>query len=571
MHPLGRTLSAHALGQRGAAPLVQVVGDRPAAAPMPATDLRPASDVDLYAFASQRGYHFPRELITRYLLALSSRRFAMFTGISGTGKTKLALLAAEYYAQRPGTQATRWERPVDGDHDFYLKIDKVTLRSGTLTPTREQLDYFNVPADSSEPFTANITNVLGAHGDITFRATNLVAGGRRHLTISVPSSVRRAFEETGVTERDYLRFEIVEEFKRYRVSLFRPAAERVDVPTEDRYAFVSVRPSWNDHTALLGAWDANLEHYVRTPVLELLLRAAREERDAAAAGVAAAPYFIVLDEMNLARIEHYFSDFLSALESRRVDEAGVVRQEAMHLHGADAARPTWMDHQGVEHEISEHLPIPTNVLFTGTLNLDDTTHVVSPKVVDRAHVLSFNSVDFGGFLDGRTADDAPDPLELPEAVTRTLELGRFRLASAQDSRAVARHLEPLVAMNELLLAHDQHYGYRMLNDVALFVRDALELVGDDDTVASAALDAAVLQKVLPKFYSWNEDRGNLLAALLAWCVDGTVEGDGRDIDAAALLERVRVDASDRAAQRAGGEARMPRAAGRLVRMLRAMG
>ena len=566
MHPLGRTLTAHALGNRGTAPLIPIHGER-----RDAPSLQPASDVDLYEFATQRGYHFPRELITRYLLALSSRRFAMFTGISGTGKTKLALLAAEYYAQRPGTQATRWERPVDGDHDFYLKIDRVTLRSGTLTPTREQLDYFNVPADSSEPFTANITNVLGAHGDITFRATNLVAGGRRHLTISVPSSVRRAFEETGVTERDYLRFEIVEEFKRYRVSLFRPAAEPVDVPAEDRYAFVSVRPSWDDHTALLGAWDAHLERYVRTPVLELLLRAAREERDAAAAGIPAAPYFIVLDEMNLARIEHYFSDFLSALESRRVDEHGDVRQETMHLHGADAAQPTWIDHHGVEHEISERLPIPTNVLFTGTLNLDDTTHGVSPKVVDRAHVLSFNSVDFAGFLDGRAAEERPDPLVLPADATRTLELGRFRLASAEDSRAVARHLEPLVRLNDLLLAHDQHYGYRMLNDVALFVRDALELVGDDAAVAAASIDAAVLQKVLPKFYTWDVDRGSLLAALLTWCLDGDVDGDGRDIVAAEVLARVAVDASDRASHRSGGSAQLPRSAGRLVRMLRAMG
>ena len=63
--------------------------------------------------------------------------------------------------------------------------------------------------------------------------------------------MRRAFEETGVTEDDYLKFEIVEEFKRFRVSLFRPERSRCELP-EDRYAFVSVRPSWNDHTALLG-------------------------------------------------------------------------------------------------------------------------------------------------------------------------------------------------------------------------------------------------------------------------------------------------------------------------------
>lgn len=557
MHPLGRSLGAPA----SVTPIRGGVAGDPSAL----TD-------DLYAFARRRGYHFPRELITRYLLALASRRFAMFTGISGTGKTKLALLAAEYFAQRPGTKATRWERPVDGDHEFFLKIDRVTLRSGTIEIAPEQIDYFNVPADTSEPFTANITNVLGAHGDITFRATNLVAGGTRNLSIQVPSSVRRAFEETGVTDRDYLRFEIVEEFKRYRVSLVRPASEQVDVPPEDRYVFISVRPSWSDHRALLGHWDAHFERYVRTPLLELLLRAAREERDARAAGVTPAPYFVVLDEMNLAKIEHYFSDFLSVLESRRIDDAGEVRQETMHLHGADAAQPTWLDAQGVEHRIDQRLAIPTNVVFTGTLNLDESTHGVSPKVVDRAHVISFNSVDYGGFLEGRSADDAPDPLELPASATRSLDLGTFRLAGSEDSRAVAHHLRPLVRLNELLVEHDQHSGYRTLNDVALFVRDALNWISDDASVAAAAVDAAVLQKVLPKFHGWTTDRGGLLAVLLAWSLDGDVDPHAMTTDSTApLMARVHVDTRDRATHADGRPAAMPRTAGRLVRMLRALG
>lgn len=556
MHPLGRSLAGHA---RGASSPTHLRG---------VPDQRPDVATDLYSYATQRGFHFPRETITRYLLALASRRFAMFTGVSGTGKTKLALLAAEYYAQHPGTQARRWERPSDSDHEFYLKLDKVTLRSGTLTPTREQLDYFNVAADTSETFTATITNILGAHGDITFRATNYVAGGRRNLSIQVPSSVRRAFEQTGVTERDYLRFEIVEEFKRYRVSVFRPASELIDVPAQERYAFVSVRPSWTDHTALLGAWDPVLERYVRTPVLELLLRAAREEHDALAEGSTPAPYFIILDEMNLARIEHYFSDFLSALESRRLDADGSVRQETIPLHGADAARPTWMDRHGVEFVIPERIAIPTNVVFTGTLNLDETTHGVSPKVIDRTHVLSFNSVDFAGFLRGSTASEERDPLELTQERTRTMQLGRFRLPSADDSREVASHIAPLVELNELLVEHDQHFGYRMLNDVGLFVRDALALVEDTPEVGHAALDAAVLQKVIPKFYGWTHDRGGLVASLLSWCADGRARAD---VDVDELLARIDVDHADRAISSSGEAIVLPRSAGRLVRMLRAIG
>lgn len=568
MHPLGRRIVARAIVDHRSEGGEVVPLPREASPPSTAD----GADIDLFRYVADRGFHFPRELVTRYLLALRTKPFALFTGISGTGKTKLALLTAEHFARMPGTLATRWEQPEDTDHEFYLPIDRVTLRSGTITPGPEQLDYFNVPAGATETFTATITNLLGAHGDMTFRATNLVSGGRKYLTIQVPSSVRRAMEESGVGERDYLRFEIVEEFKRYRVSLFRPAAEQVEIPPEDRYAFVSVRPSWSDHTALLGEWDPSLERYVRTPVLELLLRAAREERVARAAGVAPAPYFVVLDEMNIARIEHYFSDFLSALESRRLDDDGSIRQEPLHLHGADARRITWIDHLGVEYEIPQRLPIPTNVVFTGTLNLDDTTKGLSPKVVDRASTIGFSAVDYAGYLAGTAGDHARDPLELPPEATTTRDfLGSFRLSSADDGQAVLDSLAPFVRLNELLVAHDQHYGYRVLNDVALYVREARDLIGHDEATMHAAVDACVLQKVLPKFFTWREDRGGLLAMLLAYCLDGDVADGGRNVDLPALLDDVEVDPADRARRSSGGETWLPRSAGRLTRMLHAIG
>jgi hypothetical protein len=569
-NPLGRSLAAGLVQRSGeggstVVPMRRIGVD----ATVAATN---RSSTDLFEYVAQRGFQFPRELVTRYLIALRTKPFALFTGISGTGKTKLALLTAEYFARMPGTKATRWERPEDSDHEFYLPIDRVTLRSGTITPGREQLDYFSVPAGGSVTFTATITNILGAHGDMTFHATNMVAGGTRHLTLQVPSAVRRAFEENGVCERDYLRFEIVEEFKRYRVSLFRPESELVEVPAEDRYAFVSVRPSWSEHTALLGEWDPQLERYVRTPVLELLLRAAREEADARSQGVAPAPYFVVLDEMNIARIEHYFSDFLSALESRRVDEDGTIRQEPLHLHAADARRVTWIDALGVEYEIPQRLPIPTNVVFTGTLNLDETTLGLSPKVVDRASTIGFSAVDYAGYLAGAAAEQEHDPLELPASATRAADfLGTLRLASASDSHDMAASLTPFVKLNELLVAHDQHYGYRVLNDVALYVRTARDMVADHPETLHAAVDACVLQKVLPKFFTWHQDRGSLLTKLLAFCIHGEVADGGRGLRLDDLLEQVQVDPSDRARRVDGGEVYLTRSAGRLARMLHAMG
>ena len=541
-----------------------------------------SASTDLYAYINERGFFYPREVVSRYLLSLKSKPFVLFSGISGTGKTKLALLTAEYYAHSPGTTAHRLERPRDNDSTFYIPIDKVTLRSGTLTPHREQFDYFNVEAGQSSTVTVNITNLLGAQGDITFRAHNMIYGGRKHLSISAPISVRRAFEETGVTENDYLKFEIVEEFKRYRVSLFRPEREQVEELPEHRYAFVSVRPSWRDHTALLGHYDDELERYYRTTVLELLLRARREEQEAARLGRTPAPYFIVLDEMNIAKIEHYFSDFLSVMESRRYDADGTIRQESLNLHNADAVRLTWIDDQGVEYEIPPNLPIPNNVLITGTVNDDDTTFGVSPKVLDRASTIEFSAVDFNAFLGLDGVELAPSVFEISEADTKTLQLGELELSSQDESQRLRRELEPLLTMNSVLASINQHFGYRVLNDTALFVRNAQKLIGNTPEVVQAALDVQILQKVLPKLFNIRDDRNGVFATLLYLCCAGELPECVPDRET--LLRAFSVDASDHASYDPGLlavsidadasgvpdgriEAWFPRSAGKLCRML----
>jgi hypothetical protein len=276
--------------------------------------------------------------------------------------------------------------------------------------------------------------------------------------------------------------------------------------------------------------------------------------------------------MNIARIEHYFSDFLSAIESRRLDDDGSIRQEPLHLHAADARRVTWIDSLGVEYEIPQRLPIPTNVVFTGTLNLDETTLGLSPKVVDRASTIGFSAVDYAGYLAGAAAEQEHDPLELPASATRAADfLGTLRLASASDSHDMAASLTPFVKLNELLVAHDQHYGYRVLNDVALYVRTARDMVADHPETLHAAVDACVLQKVLPKFFTWHQDRGSLLTKLLAFCIHGEVADGGRGLRLDDLLEQVQVDPSDRARRVDGGEVYLTRSAGRLARMLHAMG
>ena len=96
------------------------------------------------------------------------------------------------------------------------------------------------------------------------------------------------------------------------------------------------------------------------------------------------PYFVILDEMNLAKVEHYFSDFLSIMESRTPDNP---EGEPVILHNWEHSETK----DGLL--IPGKLHIPSNVYFTGTVNVDESTYMFSPKVLDRANVIEFNDVE----------------------------------------------------------------------------------------------------------------------------------------------------------------------------------
>jgi 5-methylcytosine-specific restriction protein B len=121
---------------------------------------------------------------------------------------------------------------------------------------------------------------------------------------------------------------------------------------------------------LLGFPDAiNKGYYIKPEnnVVDLILEAGKEEN-------ANKPYFLILDEMNLSHVERYFADFLSTMESE---------EEPMYLHSPD----DWID------DMPATIKLPKNLFIIGTVNVDETTYMFSPKVLDRAHVIEFRVSD----------------------------------------------------------------------------------------------------------------------------------------------------------------------------------
>lgn len=300
------------------------------------------------------------------------------------------------------------------------------------------------------------------------------------------------------------------------VRLFAEAAGAT--PTNGGFQMIPVRPDWNDGAELVGYYDLN-GSFQPGRIVPLLLRAYRQPQR---------PFFVCLDEMNLARVEHYFSDFLSVVESRRRDGPRVVSDD---LIGAKEVSAMGMGSLGVEEStalselknLQKGLGFPDNVFVFGTVNMDETTQPFSRKVLDRANTLEFNAVDFSKRPPGTPTTLAP--LDLGAEFFRPDLVGMTALVEADES-VFDEVSNRLTALNKVLSVGGFEVGYRVRDEAAAFVFFA-ELAG---LARQDALDLVVLQKILPRLQGSSPRLEQVLRVLLEKHVKATGEGIGSAVD-----------------------------------------
>lgn len=247
-----------------------------------------------------------------------------------------------------------------------------------------------------------------------------------------------------------------------------------------RHATVPVRPDWNGPESIFGYEDALRTSASGAPVwivpeaFELILRATRDPEY---------PYLLILDEMNLAQVERYFSDFLSGVESRRP-----VLPDLLF----DQESTQWVL-RDVE---AQKLPLPRNLFVVGTVNVDESTYMFSPKVLDRAFTFEFRV----------TADELDADLRRPTTATAGGEqqLRAFTSLAASDDwqqqhphPAQTEILSSLREAHTILAGANQEFGHRTLYEILRF--SAYFAATGDDNV-STVLDLAIMQKLLPKVH-----------------------------------------------------------------------
>jgi len=324
-----------------------------------------------------------------------------------------------------------------------------------------------------------------------------------------------------------------------KTQLTRLFAEALTGDLAAQYRLLPVRPDWTDSTALLGFWNvlAGPEgRYVSTRFLDFLREAGRPEN-------AGRSYFVCLDEMNLARVEHYFADFLSAMESP---------DRTVPLHGDMAVR------------------IPPNFFVTGSVNVDETTFTFSRKVLDRANTIEFGVVDFSVLgvrseVSGQqTQHSIPDTQHLQSLFlgSRVLDVAAAqRKLNALEPAFVRRALETLTALNEALAVSQLPFGYRVRDEVLMYLANSFDARGrglldaNPSRNGEIALDFQIVQKVLPRLSGTQEQIEAALRALADLLLPGSETLIHNAVENAAALERL------------AAQAAFPRSARKLIRLL----
>ena len=274
---------------------------------------------------------------------------------------------------------------------------------------------------------------------------------------------------------------------------------------------IPVKPQWDDNSDLFGYTSSlNRDAFVKGGITAALEDALADQSRLS---------IVLLDEMNLAAVEHYFSDFLSVIETRVRSKTGIATDTVpIDLPPLQAGSED-------PYASLRDLRIPSNLRVVGTANMDETTRSFSPKVLDRAYSIEFGDVDLTAFP--MIASDSPPDGAFSQLAERLVDPNNP--LTVGEGYATQRELFDDVAglveeVRTILELAGLSFGYRPRDAACLYMwhwkRDSLEVV----LPRNSALDNCILQKVLPKIYGQGERLRESLETLEQWLQGESVMG-----------------------------------------------
>jgi 5-methylcytosine-specific restriction endonuclease McrBC GTP-binding regulatory subunit McrB len=265
---------------------------------------------------------------------------------------------------------------------------------------------------------------------------------------------------------------------------------------ESQYTIVPVGADWTNREPLLGYPNAlNIEEYVspENGVLDLMIRAKQNFENEEES---TKPYFLILDEMNLSHVERYFADFLSTMESR-----GMI---PLHKIFPEPTKESIT--------IPQSLKLPKNLFIIGTVNIDETTYMFSPKVLDRANTIEFRLTekDLEDFIDS----DLEINMDLLNAQGLNMSDSFMEMALRKTDKNLKPSKSDLKLFFSELKQSGAEFGYRTASEIGRLMY-MLKEVGEE---GNNLLDIAIMQKLLPKLHGSRNKLTKILPILGGFCL-----------------------------------------------------
>ena len=257
-----------------------------------------------------------------------------------------------------------------------------------------------------------------------------------------------------------------------------------------RYKMISVKPDWNDSTELFGYKNIN-DEFIPGQLTEIIKEAVENRT---------MPYFVCIDEMNLARVEYYLSEYLSLIESRNVQGNEIVTD---HIFSSNY----------INNDYSK-LYIPENLYIIGTVNMDDTTFQFSRKVLDRANTIEFSEVDLNQLFLNSEESDKVTGENVNNDFIKTSYLNINDIEEQYREYAASVNTK-IVTINNILKKARKHFAYRVRDEIIFYMVENKKLDLMDENIA---FDYQIMQKILPAISGSEAAIKDILVELFNFCL-----------------------------------------------------
>lgn len=558
--------------------------------------------VSFQEYLLSKGYLFDPKIIENYLLSIKVKPFVIFTGNSGTGKTKLSQLFAEYISD--STQNSGNNSSLINDNEFLsvkVPVNKSSFENTGWTLSNKYL-YDVLPIKESQcdcdmwvdnihakayvrvqmqlEYDKNNEKLKNYFKNLFSQGTSKIVdlkinvgafkeiydckSNNENFIILEQNSNKTAFNERQWFMNNnifnYLPFKsgyvgcniVVEDIKstakirlmprlyfkknkelqdylkenegkkvevkiktdNFNFDNFHPIWEKekddsTNYKKDPNYKIVPVGANWTENRHVLGFYNVITEEYNETPSYSLI-KASKND--------IGSPYFLILDEMNLSHVERYFADFLSAIESG----------QPIPLYSND--------------DENYELDIPDNLLIVGTVNVDETTYMFSPKVLDRANTIEFPTMaakeymnsDFKEF-DFKNINYLMNPLE--DLDVRNMNVydlkDIFMFINCSEGNLWDVLSNELDLFQSILKKINFDFGFRVINEILrfMFVSWRYEDSPQNWENWERYFDAQVKQKILPKLHDSQKAIGQTINELFNAClIERKNNADARLVD-----------------------------------------